>query len=58
LYVSLRPTGFWLFVFGDISYSIGAILFSICNGPFIHTIWHLFVMLGSILMYFSVLLYV
>ncbi|PXZ34642.1 hemolysin III, partial [Lactobacillus helveticus] len=26
--------------------------------PFIHTVWHLFVMLGSILMYFSVLLYV
>ncbi|ADZ07129.1 tRNA CCA-pyrophosphorylase [Lactobacillus amylovorus] len=34
------------------------ILFSMRNVPFIHTIWHLFVMLGSILMYFSVLFYV
>ena len=58
LYVRLSPTGFWLLVSGGIAYTIGAILFSMRNVPFIHTIWHLFVMLGSILMYFSVLLYV
>ena len=58
LYVRLSPTGFWLLVSGGIAYTVGAILFSMRNVPFIHTVWHLFVMLGSILMYFSVLLYV
>ena len=58
LYNRLSPTGFWLLVGGGIAYTVGAILFSMRNVPFIHTIWHLFVMLGSILMYFSVLFYV
>ena len=58
LYNRLSPTGFWLLVGSGIAYTVGAILFSMRNVPFIHTIWHLFVMLGSILMYFSVLFYV
>lgn len=58
LYVRLSPTGFWLLVGGGIAYTVGAILYTMRNIPFIHVIWHLFVMLGSILMYFSVLLYV
>lgn len=58
LYVRLSPVGFWLLVGGGIAYTVGAILYSMRNIPFIHVIWHLFVMLGSILMYFSVLLYV
>ncbi|MBD5429192.1 hemolysin III family protein [Lactobacillus sp.] len=58
LYPVLGPTGFWLLVGGGIAYTIGAILFSMRRIPYIHVIWHLFVMLGSILMYFSILLYV
>ena len=58
LYNRLSPAGFWLLVGSGIAYTVGAILFSMRNVPFIHTIWHLFVMLGSILMYFSVLFYV
>lgn len=58
LYTRLTPIGFWLLVSGGIAYTIGAILYTMKRIPFIHVIWHLFVMLGSILMYFSVLLYV
>ncbi len=58
LYTRLTPTGFWLLVSGGIAYTIGALLYTMKRIPFIHVIWHLFVMLGSILMYFSVLLYV
>ncbi|MDF7638880.1 hemolysin III family protein [Lactobacillus sp. ESL0791] len=58
LYVRLSPVGFWLLVSGGIAYTVGAILYSMQNVPFIHVIWHLFVMLGSMLMYFSVLFYV
>lgn len=58
LYTRLSPTGFWLLVGGGIAYTVGAIIYTMQNVPYIHVIWHLFVILGSILMYFSVLLYV
>lgn len=58
LYNRLGRIGFWLLVGGGIAYTIGALLYLLQRIPFIHVIWHLFVMLGSILMYFSVLLYV
>ena len=58
LYPVLGPTGFWLLVWGGITYTVGAILFSMRGVPYIHVIWHMFVLLGSILMYFSILFYV
>ena len=58
LYVRLSPTGFWLLVLGGVAYTVGAFFYTMQNIPYIHVFWHLFVMLGSILMYFSVLLYV
>ncbi len=58
LYPVLGPTGFWLLVWGGIAYTVGAILFSMRGVPYIHVIWHMFVLLGSILMYFSILFYV
>lgn len=58
LYPVLGPNGFWLLVGGGVAYTIGAILYSMRRIPYIHVIWHLFVMLGSILMYFSILFYV
>lgn len=57
LYNVLGPTGFWLLVWGGVAYTFGALLYSMRNVPFIHVVWHVFVMIGSILMYFSVLLY-
>lgn len=58
LYSRLTPVGFWLLLGGGIAYTVGALLFSMRGVPFIHVVWHLFVLLGSMLMYFSVLLYV
>lgn len=58
LYTRLTPVGFWLLVSSGIAYTVGALLYTMKRIPYIHVIWHLFVMLGSILMYFSVLLYV
>ncbi|GAB6092103.1 PAQR family membrane homeostasis protein TrhA [Furfurilactobacillus curtus] len=57
LYHGLGPTGFWLLVSGGVAFTVGAIIYSFQDIPFGHVIWHLFVMLGTILMYFSVLLY-
>lgn len=58
LYVRLSPVGFWLLVGGGVAYTVGALLYLMRNIPFIHVVWHLFVMLGSMLMYFSVLFYI
>ncbi|GHV97574.1 hemolysin III [Lactobacillus nasalidis] len=58
LMASLGPTGFWLLVWGGIAYTFGCLFFSMRGLPFSHVIWHLFVLLGSILMFFSVLFYV
>lgn len=58
LYQRLTPPGFWLLLTGGIAYTVGACLYSMRSIPFIHVVWHLFVMLGSMLMYFSVLFYV
>lgn len=58
LYVRLSANGFWLLVAGGVAYTVGALLYTMKKIPFIHVIWHLFVILGSGLMYFSVLFYV
>ncbi|WP_291293683.1 hemolysin III family protein [Enterococcus sp.] len=50
--------GFWgtfLLASGGVSYTVGALFYSIKSVRFMHVVWHLFVMLGAGLMYFSVL---
>ncbi|KRL63580.1 PAQR family membrane homeostasis protein TrhA [Lactobacillus psittaci] len=54
LYATLGKTSFWLLVSGGISYTVGAFFFSMRGVPLIHTVWHLFVLAGSTLMFFSV----
>lgn len=57
LYNGLGPHGFLLLVLGGIAFTLGAVIYSFKGIKFGHVIWHLFVLLGTILMYFSVLLY-
>lgn len=57
LYNGLGPRGFLLLVLGGVAFTVGAVLYSFKNIKFGHVIWHLFVLLGTILMYFSVYLY-
>ncbi|MGO2722195.1 MAG: PAQR family membrane homeostasis protein TrhA [Lactobacillus sp.] len=58
LYHRLGTSGFWLLVAGGVAYTIGAFIFGFKKLPLNHSIWHCFVLAGSILMFFSVLLYV
>jgi len=57
--LTLVPTGglLWLLA-GGLFYTTGVIFFACKRIPFNHTIWHLFVMAGSICHYFAVMFYV
>lgn len=51
--------GFILLLAGGIAYSIGAILYGVGRKhKYIHSIFHLFILLGSILQFFCILFYV
>ena len=53
------PTGgLWLLVVGGLFYSFGVIFYVKDTQPYFHTIWHFFVLAGSICHYFAVLFYV
>ena len=55
---SIVPTsGMVLLVSGGLSYTLGIIFFAIRKLKYAHSIWHLFVLAGSILQYFAFLFY-
>ena len=47
-----------LLVLGGVSYTIGTIFYAFDKIKYFHSIWHLFVLTGSVLHYFMVLLYI
>lgn len=56
---SVDPVGITLLVSGGIAYTIGAILYGIGkNHKYFHSVFHLFIVLGSLLQFFCILLYV
>ncbi|MFD1471327.1 PAQR family membrane homeostasis protein TrhA [Companilactobacillus mishanensis] len=58
LFAAIGATGTWLLIFGGIAFTLGAGVYLIKNLKFAHVIFHIFVMIGTALMYFSVYLYV
>lgn len=56
---SVATPGIILLVVGGISYTIGSILYGIGKKhKYVHSIFHLFILLGSFLQFFCILLYV
>ncbi len=50
--------GFWLLLAGGIAYTIGSILYGLGKKrKWIHSVFHIFVILGSVLQFFAVLFY-
>jgi hemolysin III len=55
LLIVLPHSSFVLLVLGGVTYTLGAILYSFDRIPYNHPIWHLFVLGGSTLHFFSIL---
>ena len=59
VYAVLGRTGFLLLLFGGIAYTVGAITYGIGSKMhWMHPVFHLFVLLGSVLHFLTVYLYV
>ena len=57
----LNTTAIVLLVFGGIAYTVGALVYGLGKKyklKFAHSIWHLFVLSGSLLHFFCILLFV
>lgn len=55
---AIPATGLWLLVGGGVCYSIGCIFYVLKKVPYMHSIFHLWVLAGSILQFLAILLYV
>jgi len=51
-------SGIFLLVGGGISYTLGIIFFALDKIQYMHYVWHLFVLMGTVLQYFFILFYV
>ena len=54
----LPSTGFWLLLVGGVCYTVGAVFYVLKKIPYMHTVFHLFILAGSIFQFFATLLYV
>ncbi len=58
---AVSMTGFWWLLAGGIAYTIGAVLYGIAGKwglRYVHSVFHLFVILGSVLQFICIILYV
>ena len=55
---NLDKNGLILLVLGGLSYTIGVFFYTYKRKKYMHSIWHLFVLMGSILHFLAIVLYV
>jgi hemolysin III len=58
LAAALPPAGLWLLVAGGLCYTFGTIFYVMKQVRYMHAVWHLWVLAGSILHFLAVLLFV
>lgn len=59
IYIQLGSVGFTLLLSGGISYTVGAILYGIgSKHKYFHSVFHVFVVIGSLLHFFCILFFV
>ncbi len=55
---NLPAGGLWLLIAGGLVYTVGIIFYVMKKYRYMHSVWHLFVLAGSVCHYFSILLFV
>jgi hemolysin III len=58
LVAALPSEGLWLLVAGGLCYTLGTVFYVMKRVRYMHAVWHLWVLAGSILHFLAVLLYV
>ena len=58
LTANLAPGGVRLLVAGGLAYTLGTIFYVLKRVPYMHAVWHVFVLAGSILHFLAVMLFV
>ncbi len=58
LLAALPAHGWQLLLAGGLAYTLGVVFYVLKRVPYMHMVWHLFVLAGSALHFFSVLLFV
>ncbi len=56
---AIEPNGLYLLLWGGIAYTVGAVFYGFGKKKkYIHSVFHIFCLLGSVLHFFSILFYV
>jgi hemolysin III len=58
LIANIAPAGLWLLVAGGLCYTFGTIFYVLKRVQYMHAIWHVLVLAGSILHFLAVLMFV
>jgi hemolysin III len=58
LVANLDPAGIWLLVAGGLAYTVGTVFYVMKRVPYMHAVWHVFVLAGSVCHFLSVLIFV
>lgn len=58
LLANLDPVGVWLLVAGGLAYTVGTVFYVMKRVPYMHAVWHVFVLAGSVCHFLAVLIYV
>ena len=55
---NLGSAGLWLLVIGGLVYMVGTVFYMLKNIPYMHAVWHIFVLAGSVIHFLAVKLYI
>lgn len=58
LVINLASAGVWLLVAGGLAYTLGTVFYVLKRIPYMHAVWHLFVLGGSACHFLAVMLFV
>lgn len=58
LYALLPAPGFWLLLAGGLCYSVGCIFYVLKKVPYMHAVFHVWILAGSICQFLSIVLFV